>query len=77
MGFDRDTTKYPCGCYSEYQSHDFFNYTKDHTFVNVCGMHESQNDVTKDLQTPERLFQQKSLIEEARDVLVKKWIPIK
>lgn len=39
MGFDREVTNYICGCYYEYWSHDFFNYKKDHQFVNICGKH--------------------------------------
>jgi hypothetical protein len=35
-------THYSCGCYYHYFSHDSFNYTKDHQFINVCGKHLNQ-----------------------------------
>lgn len=41
MGFDREVTNYSCGCYYQYLSHDFFNYKKDHRFVNVCSKHQN------------------------------------
>jgi len=48
MGFDREVTNYSCGCYYEYLSHDFFNYKKDHRFVNVCSKHPNQTAAMED-----------------------------
>lgn len=36
----------------------------------LCGKHESQDEATEDIHTQEMLAQQKTMIEESRDVLV-------
>ena len=53
MGFDREVTYYYCGCYFEYLSHDFFNYQKDHRFVNVCGKHPDQRAAMENQKSPQ------------------------
>ena len=67
MGFDRELTHYSCGCYYQYFSHDFFNYTKDHQFINVCGNHTNQTMAMEDQNQRE-----KQIIVNATDILVKK-----
>lgn len=54
MGFDREVTRYNCGCYYEYFSHDFFNYQKDQRFVNVCGKHPDQSAAMEDQQSSQK-----------------------
>lgn len=66
MGFDRELTHFICGCYYQYWSHDFFNYTKDHQFIDVCGKHTNQAMAMEDQRQKE-----KQIIVEATDILVK------
>lgn len=70
MGFDKERKYYLCGCYAEHESHDFFNYTRNDIFVNVCGKHESQTGALEDQKMKEKLSMQRDLIEKARDILV-------
>ena len=67
MGFDKEVTHYSCGCYYQYFSHDFFNYTKDHKFFNICGNHMNKNTAMEDQNQRE-----KQIIVETTDILVKK-----
>lgn len=48
----------------------FFNYTRNHTFVNVCGKHESQTGAFEDQKMKEKLSIQRDIIENARDILI-------
>lgn len=63
MGFDREVTNYSCGCYYEYWSHDFFNYKKDHRFVNVCSKHLNQTAAMEDHNQREKQTATNSMME--------------
>ncbi|XP_052084376.1 uncharacterized protein LOC127721642 [Mytilus californianus] len=74
MGFDREATQYNCGCYYEYFSHDFFNYSKDHQFHNVCGKHNTHKFAMEEQHKEQ---QGKQIIEQASYVLSQKMKPDK
>ena len=72
MGFEKVVKRYSCGCYNEYSSHDFFNYEKDHHFINVCGRHTMATVAKQDEYKKE---DERFIFEESMEVLVRTMKP--